>query len=183
MIFKKTYGFLIKHFRLVHLIITAVLVYLVFFSNQIYKFLNDCIMDSVNRYNALEYIDYRKKLGLGFDDTEKANRAISQIHNYLDNESIMFSRNDEIAFCDEIYLKMCVAVLAHSTLANLFDLIVSVKVKFLYFTIHISKIPCNIKHFRVFHNFHRIFRSFRQTQIYDHFFITHTNSPLMFFIA
>lgn len=50
----------------------------------------------------MKYIDYRKKLGLGFDDTEKANRAISQIHNYLDNESIMFSRNDEIAFCDEI---------------------------------------------------------------------------------
>lgn len=59
MIFKKPYGFLIKHFRLVHLIITAILVYLVLLSNQIYKFLNDCIMDSVNRYNALEYIDYR----------------------------------------------------------------------------------------------------------------------------
>lgn len=50
----------------------------------------------------MKYIDYRKKLGLGFDDTEKANRAMSQIHNYLDNESIVFSRNDEIAFCDEI---------------------------------------------------------------------------------
>ena len=50
----------------------------------------------------MKYIDYRKKLGLGFDDTEKANRAMSQIHNYLDNESIVFSRDDEIAFCDEI---------------------------------------------------------------------------------
>lgn len=50
----------------------------------------------------MKYIDYRKKLGLGFDDTEKANRVMSQIHNYLDNESIVFSRDDEIAFCDEI---------------------------------------------------------------------------------
>jgi len=50
----------------------------------------------------VKYIDYRKKLGLGFDDTEKANRVMSQIHNYLDNESIVFSRDDEIAFCDEI---------------------------------------------------------------------------------
>ena len=59
MVFKKPYGFLIKHFRLVHLIITIILGYLAFFTNQLYKYLNACIGDSVNRYNALEYIDYR----------------------------------------------------------------------------------------------------------------------------
>ena len=59
MVFKKPYGFLIKHFRLVHLIITVVLGYFAFFTNNAYKFLNNCIVDSVNRYNALEYIDYK----------------------------------------------------------------------------------------------------------------------------
>ena len=58
MVFKKPYAFLIKHFRLIHLIITAILVYIVRFSNNIYAFINSCISDQVNRYNALEYINY-----------------------------------------------------------------------------------------------------------------------------
>ena len=50
----------------------------------------------------MRYLDYRKKLGLGFNDSERSARFISQIHNFLDNEGMVFSRNDEIAFCDEI---------------------------------------------------------------------------------
>ena len=58
MIFRKPYAFLIKHFRLIHLIISAILVYLVSYSNNIYKYINLCIDDAVNRYNALQYINY-----------------------------------------------------------------------------------------------------------------------------
>ena len=58
MVFRKPYGFLIKNFKLIHLIISAILAYIVIFSRRIYLFLNDCINDTVNRYNALEYIDY-----------------------------------------------------------------------------------------------------------------------------
>ena len=58
MVFRKPYGFLIKHFKLIHLIITAILVYLVRCNREIYLFLNSCIEDSVNRYNALSYINY-----------------------------------------------------------------------------------------------------------------------------
>lgn len=58
MVFRKPYGFLIKHFRLIHLIITGILIYLVSSSKEIYSFLNSCIDDAVNRYNALSYINY-----------------------------------------------------------------------------------------------------------------------------
>lgn len=65
MIFRKPYGFLIKHFRLVHLIITGILVYFVSCNNKIYEFINLCIDDSVNRYNALSYIDYNLYIWIG----------------------------------------------------------------------------------------------------------------------
>lgn len=58
MIFRKPYAFLIKHFRLIHLIITGILVYLVSCNNTIYKYLNSCIDNSSNKYNALIYINY-----------------------------------------------------------------------------------------------------------------------------
>lgn len=58
MILRKPYGFLIKHFRFIHLIITAILVYLAKFSTDTYQYINSCIEDQVNRYNALEYINY-----------------------------------------------------------------------------------------------------------------------------
>lgn len=58
MIFKRPYGFLIKHFRLIHLLITGILIYIVKFTSNIYKYIGICIYDSVNRYNALEYINY-----------------------------------------------------------------------------------------------------------------------------
>lgn len=58
MVFKKPYGFLIKHFKLIHLIITFILGLVVYRCNSIYAFLNDCIEDSVYRYDALQYINY-----------------------------------------------------------------------------------------------------------------------------
>lgn len=58
MVFRKPYGFLIKYFKLIHLIIFAILTYLVSCNMEIYSFLNDCINDSVYRYDALQYINY-----------------------------------------------------------------------------------------------------------------------------
>ena len=55
---------------------------------------------------------------------------------------LVLNKVNTTAFCDEIYLKMCVAVLAHGPFAYRLYFIVSVKVEFLYFTVHISKIPC-----------------------------------------
>ena len=58
MVFRKPYGFLIKYFRLIHLIICGILMYLVSSNNKIYSYLNSCIADSVNKYNALDYMKY-----------------------------------------------------------------------------------------------------------------------------
>ena len=58
MILKKPYAFLIKHFRLIHLIITALLAWLLLINRGIYKYLNLVIKDSVNRYDVLDYINY-----------------------------------------------------------------------------------------------------------------------------
>ena len=58
MVFRKPYGFLIKHFKLIHLIITAILGYLLMCNTDIYSFINDCIKDPVYRYDALQYINY-----------------------------------------------------------------------------------------------------------------------------
>ena len=65
MVFRKPYGFLIKNFRLIHLIISGILIYLVTYSNRIYKFINSCIIDVVNRYNAVSYIDYKIYIFIG----------------------------------------------------------------------------------------------------------------------
>ena len=58
MVLRKPYAFLIKHFRLIHMIITIILTYLVFKSRSIYLFLNRVIEDSVNKYDAINYINY-----------------------------------------------------------------------------------------------------------------------------
>lgn len=65
MVFRKPYGFLIRNFRLIHLIISAILIYLVTYSNKIYTFINSVIDDPVNRYNALKFIDYRIYIFIG----------------------------------------------------------------------------------------------------------------------
>lgn len=58
MVLRRPYAFLIKNFRLIHLVITAILTYLVIRSRSIYKFLNTVIKVSTNRYGANEYIRY-----------------------------------------------------------------------------------------------------------------------------
>lgn len=65
MVFRKPYAFLIKHFRLIHLIITGLLVYIVSNIQKIYSFILSCISDQVNRYNALDYINYNIYIYLG----------------------------------------------------------------------------------------------------------------------
>lgn len=59
MILRRPYAFLIKHFRLIHLIITGLFAYVVYKYREIYKFLKEVIADSANKYNALEYINYK----------------------------------------------------------------------------------------------------------------------------
>ena len=65
MVFRKPYAFLIKHFRLIHLIITGLLVYIVSNIQKIYSFILSCISEQVNRYNALDYINYNIYIYLG----------------------------------------------------------------------------------------------------------------------
>ena len=59
MVLRKPYAFLIKHFRLIHIIITVLFGYIAFKSRNIYVYLKSVIANSANRYNVLEYIDYK----------------------------------------------------------------------------------------------------------------------------
>ena len=59
MILRRPYAFLIKHFKLIHLIITGLFAYVVYRNREVYKFLKSVIADSANKYNALEYINYK----------------------------------------------------------------------------------------------------------------------------
>lgn len=58
MVLRKPYAFLIKHFRLIHLFLTGILIYLVVKNGEIYNFINKVIDTSTNRYDALSYINY-----------------------------------------------------------------------------------------------------------------------------
>ena len=58
MILRKPYAFLIKYFRLIHLVITAILVWVLMIYRGVYKYLNLVIDDSVNRYDVLDHINY-----------------------------------------------------------------------------------------------------------------------------
>lgn len=57
MIIRKPYAFLIKHFKLIHLIITTLLGIVLYSSSNIYNFINDCIDNADNRFSALKYIN------------------------------------------------------------------------------------------------------------------------------
>lgn len=57
MIIRKPYAFLIRHFKLIHLIITALLGIVLYSSSNIYSFINDCIDNADNRFNAIKYIN------------------------------------------------------------------------------------------------------------------------------
>ncbi len=58
MVLKKPYAFLIKHFRLIHLIITAILARVAFQNRDVYKYLKRVIVDTTNRYEAALHINY-----------------------------------------------------------------------------------------------------------------------------
>lgn len=58
MVFRKPYGFLIKYFRLIHVIITGILAFLVSINSKMYTYLVSCIDNPVNRYVARDYINY-----------------------------------------------------------------------------------------------------------------------------
>ena len=58
MILRKPYAFLIRHFKLIHLIITLFLGITAYQSKKIYDFINLCIDNTGNKYNALNYVNY-----------------------------------------------------------------------------------------------------------------------------
>ena len=58
MILRKPYAFLIKYFRLIHIIMTAILAYIILVSRGVYHYLNKVINDTVNRYDALSHVNY-----------------------------------------------------------------------------------------------------------------------------
>lgn len=55
MILRKPYGFLIKHFRLIHLILTGIYIYLLFKVNSLLKYFNNLIAGIESKINALKY--------------------------------------------------------------------------------------------------------------------------------
>ena len=59
MILRKPYAFLIKHFRLIHLIITIIFGYVAVKTKNIYDFLKKVIENIANRYDAPYYINYK----------------------------------------------------------------------------------------------------------------------------
>jgi len=56
MILKKPYAFLIKHFKLIHLLLTGLYVYLAFYISSISNFYNGFIKGTVGKINAINYI-------------------------------------------------------------------------------------------------------------------------------
>lgn len=57
MIFKKPYGFLIKHFKLIHLILTGLFIYLLKYVNDILDFYNDFRAGIVSKVDAELYLN------------------------------------------------------------------------------------------------------------------------------
>jgi len=55
-VFKSPYGFLIKHFKLIHLILTGLFIFLAVKVNSILNYYNDFISGTVGKLNAIEYV-------------------------------------------------------------------------------------------------------------------------------
>lgn len=56
MILRKPYGFLIKHFRLIHLVLTAMYILLAIKVNSLLKYYNDFIAGSESKLNAINHV-------------------------------------------------------------------------------------------------------------------------------
>lgn len=59
MILRKPYAFLIKHFRLIHLVITGLFIYIMLKNREVYNFLKKVIVDTANKYDAGMFINYK----------------------------------------------------------------------------------------------------------------------------
>ena len=57
MVFKKPYGFLIKHFKLIHLILTGLFIYLTMTVSNILNYYNNFIDKSASRLDAINYMN------------------------------------------------------------------------------------------------------------------------------
>ena len=57
MVFKKPYAFLIKHFKLIHLILTGLYIFLAFRVNSILGYYNGFIVGTANRLDAIKYVN------------------------------------------------------------------------------------------------------------------------------
>ena len=57
MILRKPYGFLIKHFKLIHLILTAIYIYLAIKVNSILKYFNGFIAGTEGKLKAIKYVN------------------------------------------------------------------------------------------------------------------------------
>jgi len=56
MVFRKPYGFLIKHFKLIHLILTALYMYLTINVSNILRYYNNFILGTVGKLDAVKYM-------------------------------------------------------------------------------------------------------------------------------
>lgn len=57
MILKKPYAFLIKHFRLIHIILSTLLIYIAFSFNKVHKYIKELISGISNKYDAINYVN------------------------------------------------------------------------------------------------------------------------------
>lgn len=57
MVFKNPYGYLIKHFKLIHFILTAIYIYLAIHVNRILRYYNMFINNSASKLDAVKYIN------------------------------------------------------------------------------------------------------------------------------
>ena len=58
MILKRPYAFLIKHFKIIHIVIALLSCYIAFFMNNILKYINQYFKTSTGKALALQYINY-----------------------------------------------------------------------------------------------------------------------------
>ena len=57
MVFHKPYGFLIKNFKLIHLILTGVYIYLLTKVNTLYQYYNDFALGNASKLDAIDYVN------------------------------------------------------------------------------------------------------------------------------
>ena len=56
MILRKPYGFLIKHFRMIHLVLTALYIYLAIKVNSLLSYYNNFISGKESKLNAIKLV-------------------------------------------------------------------------------------------------------------------------------